>query len=223
MNMDDNTQLHLQHLGLLNVLAIHTHLAAVPKGTMIFRAGDRCRHYPVVFAGAVRVCRIGPLGHDVVFYRVQVGEGCAVSASCLIDDQRYPVFGVADEETFALLLPAAVFHQQLDSNTTFRHFVLRQYAARVGALMSRVDSLIGGRPGSRLAGHLLIRMRNGVVVTTHAELAADIGTAREVVSRHLGVMARAGWIRQRRQVIDIVDATALQRLARAADRDAVTA
>lgn len=52
-----------------------------------------------------------------------------------------------------------------------------------------------------------------MVAMTHAELAADIGTAREVVSRHLGTMARAGWIKQHRQAIEIVDAAALQHTA----------
>ncbi|HET6554083.1 MAG TPA: Crp/Fnr family transcriptional regulator [Dyella sp.] len=203
----------LRRLGLQDLPQARALIIRILKGTVLFRAGDACRGYPVVLTGEVRVCRIGPFGHDVVFYRVREGEGCAVSAGCLMEEQRYPVFGVAERETTALFLPASVFREQLDTNVAFRAYVFGQYAMRVGMLMTQIDSLISEGPSTRLARHLLARMQGGTVTMTHAELAADIGTAREVVSRHLGTLVRAGWIRQRRQVIDIIDAGALQALA----------
>lgn len=210
----------LQCLGLRATPELLACVADVAWGSVVFRAGEPCRRYPVVMRGGVRVCRTGSLGHDVVFYRVQAGEGCAVSAACLLEEQRYPVFGVADSATCALLLPASIFHAELASNPMFRDFVFRQYAARIHALMARVDSLISERPQSRLVRHLLASMEQGRIVSTHAQLAADIGTAREVVSRQLGQWVRAGWLRQRRQLIEILDAEALQSLA---DGDAVPA
>jgi len=136
-----------------------------------------------------------------------------VSSACLIEKERYQVIARADRATMVLLLPASTFHEQLDVNGLFRSFVFKQYSMRIGALMMRVESLIGEGPGLRLARLLLARMQNGAVTMTHAALATDIGTAREVVSRHLGTLARAGCIRQRRQAIDIVDIEALQSIA----------
>lgn len=211
--MHDDTVGVLQRLGLWDIPDISSGIVQVARGATLFRAGDPCRQYPVVLAGSVRVCRTGVGGQDIVFYRVLAGEGCTVSANCLLGDQHYPVFGVTDSQTRVLLLTGAVFRMQLDTNPMFRNFVFRQYSVRIDALMARVDSLLSERPGPRLAKYLLARSDHGAVAMTHAELAADIGTAREVVSRHLGVLARAGWIRQRRQVIEILDAVALQAVA----------
>jgi CRP/FNR family transcriptional regulator len=210
--MENDTISCLQRLGLSATVELLSRVVLIPRATVVFRAGEPCRGYPVVVSGGVRVCRAGSLGHDVVFYRVRPGEGCAVSAGCLLDGQRYPVFGVADSDCRVLLLPPALFRLYFASNATFREFVFRQYAKRVGALMGRIDSLISEPPGLRLAKYLLAHMEQGQVVMSHAELAADIGTAREVVSRQLGRWARAGWVRQRRHAVDIVDADALRKL-----------
>lgn len=211
--MHDDAAEELQRLGLREVPDISSGIVQVARGTTMFRAGDPCRQYPIVLAGGVRVCRNGLWGQDVVFYRVQAGEGCTVSANCLLEGRHYPAFGVADSDTRLLLLTGSLFRAQLDSNPAFRTFVFHQYSVRIEALMARVDSLLSERPGSRLAKYLLARADNGTVAMTHAELAADIGTAREVVSRHLGVLARAGWIRQHRQVIEILDVAALRTVA----------
>lgn len=210
--MEDDTGEQLRALGLEDEPEISMHIMQVPKSTVMFRAGESCRRYPVVLAGSVRICRMGPRGHDIVFYRVQKGEGCVMSAGCLMENQRYPASGVADRDTRALLLPASLFRAYLASNTAFRDFVFRQYSMRIITLMARVDSLISEGPGARLAKYLLARVENGTVATTHAKLAADIGTAREVVSRNLGMLVRAGWIRQRRQAIEVIDIPALQAL-----------
>lgn len=211
--MEDETVRCLQRLGLPALAELSSCEVRATRGTVLFSAGEPCRGYPVVICGGVRVCRSGSLGHDVVFYRVQAGEGCAVSAGCLLEERRYPVFGVVDFDCAALLLPTQVFRTQLDTNARFREFVFRQYAMRVGALMGRVDSLISERPGLRLAKHLLAHVKQGEVGMSHAELAVEIGTAREVVSRQLGQWARAGWVRQRRNAVDIVDAEALRKLS----------
>jgi CRP/FNR family transcriptional regulator len=202
----------LQQLGLPETTELLSCTIRAPRGAVLFRAGEPCRGYPIVVSGGVRICRTGSLGHDVVFYRVQAGEGCAVSAGCLLEEQRYPVFGVVDCDCVALLVPANVFRTQLATNATFREFVFQQYATRISALMTRIDGLISERPGLRLARRLLARMDQGQVVMSHAELAADVGTAREVVSRQLGQWVRAGWVRQRRRAIDIVDVAALKNL-----------
>lgn len=200
----------LRCLGLHDLPGIASCMATVNRGTTMFRAGDVCRHYPIVLAGGVRVHRLGLCGQDVVFYRVHAGEGCPLSANCLLEGHPYSAFGEADGDTHVLLLPASVFREQLDANAAFRSFVFRQYAVRIQTMMARIDSLLSERPGTRLAKYLLQRADAGVVTMTHAQLAADIGTAREVVSRELGAMARAGWIRQHRQAIEIVDVPALQ-------------
>lgn len=148
---DEDIDEQLQRLGLRDVIDVSSCVAQVPKGTTMFRTGDACRQYPIVLAGGVRVCRHGMWGQHVVLYRVQAGEGCPISASCLLEKQQYPVFGVADCETRVVLLAAPLFREQLDANAAFRAFVFRQYTTRIETLITRVDSLLSERPGSRLA------------------------------------------------------------------------
>jgi len=183
----------------------------VPKGTVLFRDGDVCQGYVFVSDGAVRVQKMDPQGREIVLYRVEDGQTCMLTTSCLIGGEAYPAEGVAETEVTLAMLPATVFEKAMAESAGFRRFVLASIGRRIGDLMLLVEDVAFGRMDVRLARLLLKRTResNGVLSCTHQELSTELGTAREVVSRLLKDFERKGWVELSRGQVKIKAVQAL--------------
>ena len=187
---------------------------SVPKGTVLFRDGDLCKGYVFVTDGAVRVQKMDPQGREIVLYRVEDGQTCMLTTSCLIGGEPYPAEGVAESEVTLAMLPAPVFEKAMADSAGFRRFVLASIGRRIGDLMMLVEDVAFGRMDVRLARMLLKRTKEsgGVLVCTHQELATELGTAREVVSRLLKDFERKGWVTLSRGKVAIDNISALESL-----------
>ncbi|HYA37630.1 MAG TPA: Crp/Fnr family transcriptional regulator [Candidatus Methylomirabilis sp.] len=187
---------------------------SIPPGTSVFHAGDACRNFLFVLDGSVRVEKIGENGREIVLYRVGSGETCLLTTSCLIAKERYPAEGVTETAVRAVALPDELFNEALALSSEFRGFVFTSFGARLTELMALVEAITFGRGDARLARRLLESdATSGEVVATHQQLAAELGTAREVVSRFLKEFERRGLVRLARGHIVIADRAALQALA----------
>ncbi len=182
-----------------------------PADYEVFRRGDTCRNYLVVIDGSVRVQALSPGGREVTLYRVVDGQSCVITTSCLISREDYPAEGVTESETTVLVLSQGVFKELLNKSEAFRRFVFTSQGQRLGDLIHRVEDVAFGRVDARLARLLAGRSESGggKVSATHQQLAVELGTAREVVSRHLKLFERKGWIIVRRGAVEILDPTAL--------------
>jgi CRP/FNR family transcriptional regulator len=186
----------------------------LPPGTSVFHSGDACRHYLFVLDGSVRVAKIAENGREIVLYRVGRGETCLLTTTCLIAREQYPAEGVTETEVRAVALPDKVFHEALATSAEFRAFVFAAFGARLTELMLLVEAVTFGRGDARLARRLLESAdASGEVVATHQELAAELGTAREVVSRFLKEFEHRGLVRLARGHLVIADRAGLQALA----------
>ena len=186
----------------------------IPPGTAVFHAGDACRNFLFVLDGWVRVEKLGENGREIVLYRVGRGETCLLTTSCLIARERYPAEGVTETEVRAVALPDELFNEALALSPEFRGFVFASFGARLTELMALIEAITFGRGDARLARRLLESgTPSGEVVATHQELAAELGTAREVVSRFLKEFERRGYVRLARGRIEITDRAALETLA----------
>lgn len=182
----------------------------VPAGTVLFDARQPCVGFPLVLNGEVAVSRRSADGRSLELYRVGTGELCLVSSACLFQARLMAAQGVAARDSRLLVVPPQVFLAWLE-HAEFRTFVLGLFAERMADLTALVDAVAFQRLDQRLAAALLGHGRE--FSTTHAELAASLGTVREMVSRVLGRFERAGWIAIGRERIRIVDSTALRRCA----------
>jgi CRP/FNR family transcriptional regulator, anaerobic regulatory protein len=187
---------------------------SVPKGTVLFRDGDVCRGYVFVTDGAVRVQKMDPQGREIVLYRVEDGQTCMLTTSCLIGGEPYPAEGVAETDVTLAMLAAPVFEKAMAESAEFRRFVLASIGRRIGDLMMLVEDVAFGRMDVRLARLILKRAGNGdgQLDCTHQELATELGTAREVVSRLLKDFERKGWVTLKRGKVEIDNITALESL-----------
>ncbi len=173
-------------------------LLRVTGGTVLFRDGDVCQGYVFVLKGSVRVQKMDPEGHEIVLYRVEDGQTCMLTTACLLGGRAYPAEGIAEEDTeLALLSPERL--DALLADTAFRRFVLSMISERIADLMALIEDVAFGRMDVRLARRLLeLADGGGELHLTHQQLATELGTAREVVSRLLKDFERRGLVALRR-------------------------
>lgn len=186
----------------------------VPKGAILFRDGDLCKAYVFVIDGAVKVQKNDVQGREILLYRVEEGQTCMLTTSCLIGGQAYPAEGIAETDVKLAVLPAPAFETAIAKSDGFRRFVLASIGSRIGDLMLLVEDVAFGRMDVRLA-RLLSRRCEGnskVLRTTHQELAVELGTAREVISRLLKDFERKGWVALKRGEVELLDCQALESL-----------
>lgn len=187
---------------------------ALGPGEVVFHAGSPCRLYLLVISGTVRVGFITEAGRQVVLYRVGPGESCILTTSCLLGSVPYPADGITESAVTAVAIDAREFEQALNASPDFRSFVFQNVGRRFAEVIGRMTDVAFGSIDGRLARALLqaagpvLRMK-----LTHETLANELGSAREVVSRHLKVFEQHGWVRLGRGSIEVLNRTALQNLA----------
>lgn len=165
-----------------------------------------CPNYVMCVDGLTRVFRLSETGREVLVYRVGAGGTCLLTTQCLLSGGTFPAESVAEERTTLAALPASTFHQLMRDSDEFRTLVLDDYAKLLGALFSLVDDLAFTNLEQKLARRLLADAGiDGAVIKTHQQLASDLGTVREVVSRQLGLWERSGLISLERGAIHILD------------------
>ncbi|PWC57404.1 Crp/Fnr family transcriptional regulator [Azospirillum sp. TSH7] len=186
----------------------------VPRGTVLFRAGDRCHTFLMVLDGAVRVQMASETGREIVLYRVGRGETCIVTTACLLTDKPYSAEAVAETDIDAVALAAGPFHELVARSAAFRDFVFASFGNRLTGMMMLIEEVAFGRVDLRLARFLADRRdTTGRLDTTHQALAVELGTAREVVSRQLKEFERRGFVALSRGRIQVLDPAALLALA----------
>lgn len=185
-------------------------IMAVVPGTVLFDERQACRGFPFLLAGAVRVVKAAANGRELPLYRVLPGETCIITSSCLLGRAEYNARGVAEGGTELAFLPAAQFDALLAA-PPFREFVFKLFAERLAELMQLVEEVAFHKLDRRLAGLLLGKGR--VVRATHQQLADELGSVREMVSRLLKGFAEQGLVALGREQVEILDAAGLRRIA----------
>lgn len=185
----------------------------LPPETIIFRQGDSCKNYILVKSGRVKVFTRAENGREILLYRVEQGESCTLTTSCLLADNNYPAEGVAETEVQALVISVDAFNNALNQSATFRQFVFDAYGRRIRDIITLVEEVSFGRLDLRLAKLLSQReVEQNKLIITHQALATELGTAREVVSRQLKEFERHGWLKLSRGEIEILSPEALKKL-----------
>lgn len=200
-----------------DTLQTRARIIAAQAGTVLFGPGKPAENLLLLLDGVVRVSQTSESGREIVLYRVHAGESCVLTTACLLAHEDYAAEGMAETDVSAAALPRGVFDDLVAQSPTFRHFVFSAYARRISDLFLTIDEIAFQRMDLRLAQKLLELVdETGAVRTTHQQLASELGTAREVVSRQLAEFQRRGWVSQARGRVQISDPDSLR--ARAADR-----
>jgi CRP/FNR family transcriptional regulator len=189
------------------------HSLVLAAGQAVFRAGSPCESYVLLLAGNVRVQVIGEGGREAVLYRVLPGQSCVLTTCCVLAGDSYPAEGFTEGKVRALVIGKGDFDRALESAPAFRRFVFANLGNRIAEVIARMEEVAFRPVERRLAAWLLARPGGaGRLDITHQEIAVELGTAREVVSRHLKRFESDGLVRLGRSSLEVRDPAGLQRL-----------
>lgn len=190
-----------------------TTAVSLSEGTMFYHEGDACQQVGIVGRGDIRVFRTAPGGREITLYHVRDHEPCLVNMLSVFLSRPAGASAVVEARTDAVLVPASVVRKWLTRDESVRTFIFETMAARLTEVMTLAVEISVSRMDVRLASLLLrlvdVHGVNGTIHRTHDELAAELGTAREVVSRLLKELERAGALHLARSQITVLDAAIL--------------
>ena len=195
---------------LLNVAQIR-HYA---KGQQVFGPENLPDSLLFLFDGTIRVSQTSDNGRDIVLYRVDAGESCVLTTACMLAEEAYNAEGVAESDITVIVLPKLAFDRLVAEEPAFRSFVFAAYSRRLIDLLRVVDDVAFCRIDVRLADRLLtLAGGDKEIAATHQQIASELGTAREVISRVLHDFQKRELIAQSRGRITITNKPALRTLA----------
>lgn len=186
-------------------------------GQFIFMEADQCTGLPVVVDGTARVYKMSESGRELTLYRIEGGDSCILTASCLASGRRFPAFAVAETDLEAWFVPASVYRSWLDKYPRWRQYVFDLIASRIGSVIELVEEIAFRGMDARLAGYLVEEADRGtekVVARTHEGIATDLGTSREVVSRLLKEFEKLGMVELTRGAVRITELNKLAAIGR---------
>jgi len=186
-------------------------LVKLPAGQQVFYPGKVCENYLLLLSGSVKAQIMSADGREVLLYHVGAGDSCVLTTSCLLGDNQYPAEGFTETEVSAFAIPAYIFHRCLEHSTFFRDFVFRSFSTRLTDVIKRMESISFGSIDQKLA-KVLLSCDSPIISKTHHELALELGSVREVVSRHLKRFESYGWLNLNRGSIEVLNVDALKQV-----------
>ncbi len=183
-------------------------------GQILFRAGDDCSGFVTVHSGTIRVTLTTASGKEIVLYRVHAGEICLQTFNCITQNAPYAAEGIAETDIEISILPAAHFDSLIQTNSDFRNQIYASIAGRFSDFEHIVQALAFSGLDIRVADGIL-RLANSEdeLRITQEQLAHEVGSAREAISRQLGQFSKDNLIKVSRGKIQILNRTMLQKIA----------
>ena len=185
-----------------------TRTVRLPEQQHVFHVGSLCQLYLLVVEGSVCVYLTAESGRQVTLYHVRPGQSCVLTTACLLGQETYPASAYTEGPVVALAVESQVFWDTLDQSGEFRRFVFADLGRRLSDVIRRMEEVTFGDIDQRLID-LLLQHDAARLNLTHQSLATELGTAREVVSRHLKRFESRGWLQLGRGRIEILDREAL--------------
>jgi CRP/FNR family transcriptional regulator len=193
-----------------------TKSARYEKGSMIHGGNGRCTGGILVLSGCARVYAQTDGKREVTLYRLEEGDLCMLSASCVLEEITFDVFVVAEEAVDCLVINPDAFSKVVKENVLAENFALRLTVERFSDVMWALQRVVFQRFDKRLAGFLydeMVSSKSDMVMKTQEEIASMLASAREVVSRMLKDFAKDGIIQTGRGYVRILDKEKLKKLA----------
>ena len=163
----------------------------------ILGEGDYIKSFPIVLEGCLRVVRLSESGNELLLYYLNSGEICSMTLTCCIGLQKSNIKMIAEEKSLILTIPVSVPEKWMSEYRSWKEFMMYSYKQRFDELLETIDSIAFTRLDERLVRFFEDRHRStgkSVFKGTHQEIATQLNTSREVISRLLKSLERNGMV-----------------------------
>ncbi len=175
-----------------------------PKSQTVIQKGNSVSGAYVVIGGQLRVFTITPQGNEATLYFIRPGEICVLALNCIFNNLLYPAWVQAEAGTRVGVIPAPVYRTLFQHEPPVQNLTINALSVLVFRLMSELEEIHSLKLDERLAKFLLLRAgADGVLRITQSELAAHLGTTREVIARLIARLVAEKSVETRRGAIAI--------------------
>ncbi len=192
---------------LRNEIVEKAQLVEVQAGTSILNEGSYVKTIPILLSGLVKVVKEESGGKEMLLYYIYPLESCIVSINCGINDLKSRVKAITEDDSKALLIPSTIIGEWQRKYPSFNEFVLNLYQKRFDNVLDAYNALAFQSLDDRLLSYLKARseaLSSKEIKATHQDLADELGTARETVSRMLKKLETDGMVKLHRGWIEII-------------------
>jgi CRP/FNR family transcriptional regulator, anaerobic regulatory protein len=196
---------HLNPELVSDILSVST-VKDIPKNTEILREGQYVKVIPIVIKGLIRVYTRYE-GKELLLYYIKPNESCIMSFATTFDNNPSRIFAVCEEDTTALLLPVTKIPSWIQQFTDINTLFFQQYNLRYSELLDTINHLIFNKMDKRLLSYLQEKVsltNKNPLKISHRQIANELGTAREVISRVMKKLESEGKVKQHTNSIEIL-------------------
>ncbi|WP_415328964.1 Crp/Fnr family transcriptional regulator [Chryseobacterium sp. MMS23-Vi53] len=205
-----NNQFILNKFGFLgadfsNELHKHAIVTDIKAKTEIVREGQKNKFVPFLIKGSIRVFTLND-GRELIYYYIRANDSCLMTFSSIFTDYVSRIYAVAEEDSEVMLIPVSVVHEWLIKYPEINKLFYSEYDKRFSDVMNMVNDAVFHKLDKRVVNYIKQQISltgNNPVKLTHREIANNLGTSREVVSRVLKKIENEGEIIQTKEGIKI--------------------
>ncbi len=193
---------------LLEAIQREGHVMEISSGIVLIEPGHFIKSVPLLIEGSVKIMRMDDEEKELFLYYLASGETCALSLTCCTASKPSEIKAVAEENSILIFIPISVHEQFANEFKQWKDFVSITYQQRFQELLATLDAVAFKRMDERLIRYLVTKMKqlkSSELHTTHQEIANELGTSREVISRLLKQLEKKRWIELGRNIIYIRD------------------
>jgi len=178
-------------------------------GDIIMRTGQYIKSTVLVLEGRIKIYRENQDGGEFLMYYLQPGQACAVSMICAIQSGTSEIMAMAEEDSEVLMIPVHLMDDMMNQYKSWYQFVIQTYRGRFDELLSVVDNIAFRNMDERLEFYIkryVEKAGKKQMEISHQQIADDLNSSREVISRLLKKMEQRGLVKLHRNMIELVSA-----------------
>lgn len=192
--------------GLIDIIEKNAIQKKFEPGEVIMRTGQYIKSTALVLEGQIKIYRENQDGGEFLMYYLGPGQACAVSMICAIQSETSEITAIAEEETEVLLIPVQLMDNLMNQYKSWYQFVIQTYRSRFDELISVVDNIAFHNMDERLEFYLKRHAKNSgknIIESSHQQIADDLNSSREVISRLLKKMEQRNLVSLHRNMIEL--------------------
>ncbi len=214
-----NNQFILNKFGFLgsdfsSELQKHAIITSIKAKTEIIREGQKNKYVPFLIKGSIKVYSLND-GRELIYYYIRPNDSCLMTFSSIFTDYTSRVYAIAEDESEVMLIPVSVVHEWLIKYPEINRVFYSEYDKRFSDVMNMVNDAVFHRLDKRVLNYIKQQINitgNNPIKLTHKEIANNLGTSREVVSRVLKKIENEGEILQSKEGIRIPENENVRRI-----------
>ena len=193
---------------LVEKIAAAGELRTFKENELLMRTGQYIRSTILVLEGLVKVYREDDEGNEFFMYYLEGGNACALSLVCAIKQDTSELTAKAVTETTVISIPLSYMDEWMTRYKSWYYFVLGTYRERFEELLVTIDHIAFRNLDERLVFYLRRhqeKLKSNIIPLTHTEIAQELNSSREVITRLLKKLSDQGLLKLHRQYVEIID------------------